>query len=165
MHARAAFEIPKREPSEAELAGWLSAHRSQYETPARYDFEFFAFPRSEPAARAELDKLERALQGGGNPTALGRPLIGATLSVADMKDRIEPELADRIPSLAPGQWQRVETPQSLIYARVKQVQGGLPSLDEVRSRVAADWSFATREQASARILQRTVDRYRFEERP
>src|SRR5450432_629717 len=46
MQARAAFEVPKREPTELELNGWLGSHRSLYETPIRYDFEFFAFPKA-----------------------------------------------------------------------------------------------------------------------
>src|SRR5207247_1822018 len=44
MRMRAAFELPKREPTDAELDAWLAAHRSLYEAPPRYDFEFVAFP-------------------------------------------------------------------------------------------------------------------------
>jgi hypothetical protein len=165
MHARAAFEVPKREPTDTELQSWLGAHQSQYQTPLRYDFEFLAFPKSEPAAQIELAKCESQVLAGANASSLGRPLIGATLSVADMKGRIEPELAARIPGLPLGQWQRVDTSQNLLLARVKQVEGGLPSLEELRPRLVADWSFAVREEGVERILQRTIERYHVEERP
>jgi PPIC-type PPIASE domain len=165
MHALAAFEVPKREPTEAELQSWLGAHRSLYETPLRYDFEFVAFPKAEPAAAEHLEKFARATQEGANASTLGRSVIGGNLTTPEMKDRIPPELAERIPSLPLGQWQRLETKQSLLLARVNHVEGGLPSPEELRARLIADWSFATRQDAAERILQHTVDRYRIEPRP
>ncbi|MFZ5890505.1 MAG: peptidyl-prolyl cis-trans isomerase [Myxococcota bacterium] len=165
MRSRAAFEVPKRDPSEAELEAWLSSHRSSYEVPQRYDFEFLAIPKSEPDAAERIAKLESALAGGATPATLGRPLIGGNLSLADLKQRIEPELAERITALAAGPWQRVETAENLALARVKGVEGGLPKLDEIRARVVADWSFAARKDAIERVVQRTVDLYRVEERP
>jgi hypothetical protein len=157
MHALAAFEVPKREPSEAELHSWLGAHRSLYETPLRYDFEFVAFPKTEATAAAQLEKFARATQQGANASTLGRSVIGGNLTTPELKERLEPELAERIPSLPLGQWQQLETKQSFFLA--------LPSPEELRPHLVADWSFATREEAAERILQRTVDRYRIEQRP
>jgi hypothetical protein len=165
MHALATFEAPKREPNEAELRSWLDAHRSLYETPLRYDFEFVAFPKAEPAATQQLDKFEAAIKQGANPSTLGRSIVGGNLTTTEMNGRIELELAERIPSMPLGPWQRFESKQSLILARVNHVEGGLPSLEELRPHLIADWSFATRQQAAERILQRTVDRYRIEQRP
>jgi hypothetical protein len=165
MHARASFEVPKREPTEADLDAWLASHRSLYETPLRYDFEFVAFPKAEPTAQEQLAKFERASSAGANLAALGRPIVGGNLTVSDMNGRIEPELVARIPTLALGQWQRVETKQSLFLARVIHVEGGLPSRAELRPHLVADWTCSTRQEAVDRILQSTVDRYRFEQRP
>jgi hypothetical protein len=164
MRVLASLDVPERSPSDAELEDWLVSHRSTYETPVRYDFEFVQFPKSDGNARAELEQFERALRDGANPSSLGRPVLGANFSIADMQGRIAPELAQRIPSLAPGAWQVVETEQALLLARVKQVSGGLPSLETLRPRLVADASFAARQAAVERVLQRTVDRYHVEER-
>jgi len=165
MRALAAAELRERAPSEEELATWLAAHRDRYEAPLRYDFEYFKFPKAEGDARGELERVERAIGGGTNPTTLGRPLLGGNLTVADMPGRVAPQLAARLPALSPGQWQSVETEQDLLLARVKRTSGGLPSGDVLRPRLVADWTEATRREAIERILQQTVDRYRVETRP
>jgi hypothetical protein len=169
MRLRAAFEVPKREPTDAELDAWLAAHRSLYATAPVYDFEFVAFPRTEAHAAAAREEFERALAQGKDAASLGRPVIGSNLSVQDMmdmKDRVEPELAARIPGLPPGGWQRVETPRNLLLARVKGVGGGVPTRQQLGARLIGDWKRVTQQEAVDAILQRTVlDRYRFEERP
>jgi hypothetical protein len=166
MRMRAAFEIPKREPTDAELDAWLAAHRSLYQTPPRYDFEFVAFPRTEPRAGAARDDFERALGQGKAPASLGRPVIGGNLAADEMNGRMEPELAARIPGLAPGAWQRLDTPKSLTLVRVKAVDSGTPTREQLGARLVADWKRVTTKEAVDRILERTVlDRYRFEEQP
>jgi hypothetical protein len=165
MRMRAAFEVPKREPTDAELDAWLAAHRSLYETPPRYDFELVRFPKAEPRARAALDDFDRALKEGKGAATLGRAVIGGNLTVDDMKGRLEPELIERIPALAPSAWQRMEIPQSFVLVRVKAVGGGVPTRQELGAQLVADWKRATLQEAVDRILQRTIDRYRFEEQP
>jgi hypothetical protein len=164
MRMRAGFEVPKREPTDAELDAWLGAHRDRYETPPSYDFEFVSFPRAEPRARADLDAFERALGEGKDPTKLGRSVIGGNLTAEDLKERVEPELAAGIPKLAPGAWQRLETPKSLVLARVKRVDGGVPTREKLGPRLVTDWKRATHEEAVDRVLAPTIARYRFEER-
>jgi hypothetical protein len=165
MRLRAAFELPKREPTDPELDAWLAAHRSQYQTPPRYDFEFVAFPKTDPRARVELDAFERALAEGKSAAGLGRPVIGGNLTAEDLRSRVEPELADRIPRLAPGGWQRVETPKSFVVARVKGVDSGMPTREKLGGQLIADWKRVTQEEAVDRSLKPIVDRYRFEEQP
>ncbi len=166
MRMRAAFEVPKREPTDAELDAWLAAHRDLYATAPVYDFEFVAFAKTEPRAQAAREEFERALAQGKDPASLGRPVIGGNLSAEEMRDRVEPELAARIPGLAPGGWQRLETPTNLVLARVKGVGGGLPTRQQLGPRLIADWKRITQQEAVDAILQRTVlDRYRFEEQP
>jgi hypothetical protein len=166
MRMRAAFQIPKREPTDAELDAWLAAHRSLYDAPPRFDFEFVVFPRSEPRAQAARDGFERAIKEGKAPVNLGRPVIGGDLTAVDMQGRMEPELAERIPGLAPGAWQRLDTAKSFVLARVKGVTGGVPTRQQLGARLVADWKRVTQQEAVDALLQRTVlDRYRFEERP
>lgn len=166
MRLRASFEVPKREPTDAELDAWLAKHRDRYEMPARYDFEFVAFPRSDPRARDDLEAFERALQAGKPPASLGRPVIGGNLPAPELKDRLDSTLAARLVQLPPGgPWQRVETPQSFYLARLKAVGGGVPTRQQLGDRLVEDWQRATQEEATERILQKTLDRYRFEVEP
>ena len=166
MRMRAAFELPKREPTDAELDAWLAAHRSLYATPARYDFEFVTFPRTDPHARAAIDDFDRAIQQGKVPASLGRPVIGGNLTADELKARVEPELAERIPNLAPSAWQHIETRKSFVLARMKRVDTGAPTRAQLGAQLIADWKRETEKEAVDRLLQRTVlDKYRFEEHP
>jgi hypothetical protein len=165
MRMRAAFELPKREPTDAELDAWLAAHRSVYQTPSRYDFEFVAFPKTELRAQAARDDFERALAEGKSPASLGRPVIGGNLTAEDLKTRVELALAERIPRLPPGGWQHIETPKSFVLARVKGVDGGMPTREKLGAQLVADWKRGTQQEAVDRVLAPTIGRYRFEEEP
>ena len=165
MHSLAALEVSKREPTQADLDAWLAAHRRNYESPLRYDFEFVTFPKAEPAAEAQLERFSAALEQGASAATLGRSVAGGNLTEADMLARIAPELAALIPRLAIGKWRRIETPQALLLARVTHVEGGLPSAEVLRPQLIVDWTFADRQRAVERVLQRTVARYRVEQGP
>jgi hypothetical protein len=165
MRALASAEVVERAPTDDDLQRWLASHRELYEMPPRYDFELLAFPRASVDAAAERERFERAIRDGAGPATLGRPLLGGNLSIADMQGRLAPELIERLPTFPVGQWQPVDTARDLLLARVKRIEGGLPSFDELRPRLVADWSQASREEAVERIVQRSVERYRIEERP
>lgn len=166
MRLRASFEVPKRAPTDAELDAWLAGHQDRYQMPARYDFEFVAFPRTAPRAEEERAVFERELQAGKPPASLGRPVIGGNLTVADLTDRVDPALAARIPQLpAGGAWQRVETAQALYLARLKALGGGVPTRQQLGERLVEDWKRDTERQAVDRLLQKTLSRYRFEVEP
>lgn len=161
VRARASLGIPKREPSAAELDGWLATHRSLYETPRRYDYGAVAFPK---AASAEREKYARALEEGADPRTLGRPIVGGDLTAQDLKERLGGTLAAQIQSLPVGQWKRLESDKDLLLARVNAVEGGLPDADELHNRLLADWLDAEQKRADEKAVQAIVDGYRFEER-
>ena len=165
MRAIASAEVVPREPTDEDLRGWLASHRELYETPLRYDFEYVAFSRAAPDAAAERERFERAVRDGAGPATLGRPVVGGNLSLADMQGRVAPELIERLPRFPLAEWQRVDAAHELLLARVKRIDGGLPSVDELRPRLIADWAQATEREAVERVLQRSVDRYRIEVRP
>jgi hypothetical protein len=165
MRAIASVEARPRTPGDDDLQRWLASHPERYQTPQRYDFEYLAFARSAGDAEAERERAERAIRDGAGPATLGRPLLGGNLSVTDMKARLAPELIERLPNFPLGQWQRVDTEHELLLARVKSIDGGLPSFELLRPRLLADWSEAAQRDDVERILQRSVDRYRIEERP
>jgi hypothetical protein len=163
MRARAVLALPKREPSQADLDAQLAAHRSEYETPRRYDYETLSFPKSEPGAAEQRDRFDRAIKAGAKPSGLGRPVIGGNLTAVDLTERLGPELAARIQSLPVGQWQRLESADSLLLARVVGVEGGLLPPEELHRRLVADWLFTERQRAVTEAEAAIVARYRFEE--
>jgi len=165
MRARVAREIPRREPSDADLEHWLATHRELYEIPPRYDYEYVAFPRSAPTAERDREQFERALSSGAAPATLGRPILGGNLTAEELSERFGTAMAERIRNLPPGQWQPLENDEQLWLARLKRVTGGLPTKESLRERLVADWSFAQQQQAIERAVQAIVDRYHFEEQP
>ena len=165
MRARVALVLPKRTPTDAELEHWLQTHRALYETPLRYDYESIAFADSETSLERELERFSTALRAGENPASLGRPVVGGTLTDAELRARVGASVAERIPSLPIGSWQRVNGEGRVFLARVRRVVGGLPTLEELRPRLVADSTYAAEQQAIERETRRIVERYRFEERP
>jgi hypothetical protein len=165
VRARAALGIQKREPSEADLDRWLATHRSLYETARRYDYGTIGFPKARASSPADLGRYERALKDGADPTTLGRPIVGGTLTAEDLRARLGPDLAARIQALPVGQWQRLESQEALLLVRLNAVEGGLRRADELRRRMIADWWFAEQKRAVDEAVQTIVDRYRFEVRP
>jgi hypothetical protein len=167
VRARAAVGFAKREPTAAELDGWLATHRSLYETPRRYDYGTIVFPKADPSSPAELDRYQRALKekDGAAASGLGRPIVGGDLTAEELGKRVGAPLAGRIVALPVGQWRRLESDEALLLARVNAVEGGLPSAGVLRQRMVADWQLAQQRRAVDQELQAIVDRYRFEERP
>jgi hypothetical protein len=165
VRAREALAIPKRQPTEAELERWFATHRSQYETPRRYDYGIVAFARTDRAAAAARETYEQALKAGADPRTLGRPIVGGTLGAEELGERVGPALAAQIQSLPIGQAQRSDNEKDLLLVWVNAVAGGLPSAEELHKRLLADWLYAEHKQATDQALQAIVDRYRVEERP
>lgn len=161
---RAALEAPKREPTQADLDRWLAAHQSLYETPLLYDYEFVSFDKT-AAGEEQLGNYERSLAAGGDARALGRPIAGGALSAAALRDEFGAEFANEALRPPLGRWQRVDARDRWRLARVTRSHGGLPSADELRPRLVADWSRAEERRAVERAVDAVVARYRFEERP
>jgi hypothetical protein len=164
VRARTAQTIPAATPTDADLQGWMAAHRELYASPLRYAIEWVAFPRSQPTAAPQRDRYRRALEGGADPRGLGRPIFGARLTTDELRERFGPGLAQDVSTSPRGAWRPGESGEDLLLVRVEGVEGGLPPLDEVRVRVTADHALAAREQAVERALQVIVDRYSFVER-
>jgi len=164
MQAMAGLEVPTPRPSEADLERWLDAHRERYARPIRYDFEFIAFAKSEAREAEELARVERALEAGASPSALGRSLIGGKLPRGELGARVGPELALRIPEAPMGKWIRVEGAETTWLLRLKGTSGGVPTVASIRAGLEIDWKQAQHDEATTRVLDRTVASYRFEER-
>lgn len=165
IRARVALEIPTREPSAGDLDVWLAAHRDRYEEPRRYEYESIAFSKSAPAAPAGIDKTQRALELGAEARSLGKPIVGATLTEAELRERLGPVLAARVESLPMGIWQRVAGDDTQLLVRLVSVSGGLPEKNELRRRMLVDWQYDDHQRRTEEALNAIVSRYRMEERP
>ena len=109
LRARIAQGVPNRQPTAADLDAWLAAHRSDYETPRRYDYQVIAFARRRrwrtPA------KIQQALASGVDARTLGRPLVGGNLTAPELAERLGAAVAARVERLPVGKWERVDTEQ------------------------------------------------------
>jgi hypothetical protein len=164
LRARAALQIAIPEPSVEQLERWLETHRSLYETPPRYDYELLTFPKTAAGGR-ELEHYENALAAGTPPDKADRPLLGGTHTLVELREKFGASLAEAIAGLAQGRWQQLESADQWTLVRVKRTVGGLPSVEELRPRLIADWSRVVEKRAVESAVQQIVDRYHFEERP
>ncbi|XXX80870.1 peptidylprolyl isomerase [Sorangium sp. So ce134] len=165
LRARAVKQMTLREPTDAELDAWLASHRSQYETPLRYDFQLVAFPKSDPAAEEQRSKVRLALADGADPRTLGRPIVGGNLTRDDLAAKFGPAVSESIGSSPVATWQTLETGDGLLLVRVNRIDGGLPSREEIRKMLAADWVAAMKKRAADDFVESVLARYRFEKKP
>lgn len=165
LRTRLLLELPKREPTQADLEAWLATRKDLYEEPRRYHYEFASFEKTGTGTPPELERFEAAVKAGKAPNSLGRPIFGGNLTSKELREKLEPAAAEGIPKLPVGEWQRLETDQKILLVRVKQVSGGLPPFEELRPRLAADFKLEAERQALERATQAIVEQYRFEEQP
>ena len=165
MRARAVQEMPKREPSDDDLARMLAGNRKAYEVPLQYSFDSVAFSKTETDAAKRRSGYQRALAAGAKPSTLGRPITSATLTRADLTERFGAALAASICGLPIGAFEPLETADSLLLVRLDKVEGGLPSQEELRPRLVNDWLTWLKQQAVEHTVEQIVARYRFEEVP
>ncbi|WP_434047708.1 MULTISPECIES: hypothetical protein [Sorangium] len=165
LRARAAQQMAARRPTDAELDAWLASHRSRYEAPLRYDFQIVAFPRSDPAAEQQRSTYRRALADGADPRTLGRPIVGGNLTRDELAARFGPAVSESIGKSPLAAWQALETDDSLLLVRVNGTSGGLPSREEIRPILTADWVAAMKKQAADEFAESVLARYRFEKTP
>lgn len=165
LRARAARPAAAREPTDAELDAWLASHRSRYEEPRRYEFELVAFPKSDPAAEEQRSKYLVALAASVDPGALGRPIAMFNLTCDELSAKFGSSASERICSAPLATWQALETDDRLLLVRVNRTSGGLPSREELRPALIADWLEAMKKQAVDEFIEGVLAQYEFKESP
>jgi hypothetical protein len=167
MRARAVQEMPKHEPTDAELKEFLAAHRADYEMPLQYDFELVTFPKKDATAADQRASFQRGLAAGMRPSMLGRPVISGTVTRQDLTEKFGPAVSAGISGLTPGpeSWTPIEDESNLLLVRLNRIDGGLSSFEVLRPRLQSDWESAARKQAVERMTEAVVKRYRFEDKP
>ncbi|HET7541350.1 MAG TPA: peptidylprolyl isomerase, partial [Polyangiaceae bacterium] len=164
MRDRLLLRTPLGEPSEAELQQFLEQHRSDYETPRRFEHEYVVFPKQEPGAEQRRAEYERKLTAGATPTSLG---LRSTVANVD-RERIVQEfgaaIADQIPNLPIGQWRELETNDRLLLVKLNGIQGGLAPPALLHEQLLAGWRMARSQQIVEQATQALTHRYRFEDK-
>lgn len=150
---------PLPAPTDAELEAYLREHRGRYALRPTMDLEHRFFSRAQRGVRAEADATRAlpALQRGEAIQSDAFPL-GASMkgrSVPQLGRAFGPAFADALRDGAVGEWTGpVRSSYGAHLVRItKRVDGGLPALDRVRSRVRADFVRARR----ARAVRRAID--------
>lgn len=165
LRARAARPAAAREPTDADLDAWLASHRSRYEEPRRYEVEVVTFPKSDPAAEEQRSKYRAALADGADPGALGRPIVMFNLTRDELAARFGAPASEGICSSPLATWQALETDDRLLLARVNRTSGGLPSREELRPVLTADWVEAMKKRAVDEFIEGVLAQYEFKETP
>ena len=163
MRERVMLQTRIPDPTEAELARYLQAHRDQFETPLTYEHEVVVFARSEPGAEQKRTQAERRLAAGATTASLGLRSTAANVT----RDRIEQDFgrqtADQICRLPIGPWHQLESGDRLLLVRMIAVRGGLPPPDLLQARLVAGWRGDLEQKALTQATQAIAGRYRFEE--
>lgn len=153
------------EPTDAELARYLAQHRSDYEEPQIYEHEYVVLPKATTGAAPDADKYLRELEAGATPASLGLRSTAANVSRERIAQDLGPALAEEIPRLSPGKWQKLDAGERWVLVKLSRVQGGLPEPEALRERLAAGWKSERAREALARATHDIRERYRFEEAP
>lgn len=145
-------DLPTPEIDEPALREWFEAHRSSYDTPARYDFMEAAFSgnHTEAALRAFVEFLN----GKGSPT------IDSSLSV--FKDRSQPNIEQSYGlqflqglqgAVAQGSWLLLPSTTGPRVVRLLEAKAGVAAdFNALRSDVLKDW----RNEALAKVTTDAV---------
>jgi hypothetical protein len=157
-------------PTDDDLRAWLAAHPEPYRLEPRLAFRQVLVSRdrrgdaAEADARALLERLtaagpDGALDVAGDSMLLPRdvPLASRGEIARQFGEGFAAALAER----ETGKWVGpIESGYGLHLVFVRQrEEGRTPGLDEVRDRVARDWTSARRQEAMEAAYRRLRDRY------
>jgi hypothetical protein len=164
MRERMVLQTRMREPTEAELAGYLERHRDEFEAPLIYEHEYVVFAK-QPGAAEERAKYQRQLATGATPASLGLRTTAANVNRERIEQEFGAEAAQKIRVLPPAQWTELEAGDRLLLVKLIRVHGGLPPRDELRPRLLAGWKGEVARKAIAEATRVIAESYRFEEKP
>jgi hypothetical protein len=163
MRERLLLQTPLGEPSPAELQQFLEAHRADYESPLLYEHEYVVFAKREPGAERLRAKYVRELRAGATPASLGLRSTVANVNRERIEQEFGPAVADQIRSLPLGQWQELETNDSLLLVKLNGTEGGLAAPELLHEQLRAGWKARRAEQILERATEVVARRYRFKE--
>ena len=151
------------EPSDSDLAAYLTKNEDRFQLPSVYSFRQMYFnpekhgERPEAAVASKLALLRRGENIEGDPTLLQEEFRES--STEDIDAVMGRKFASQLANLEIGTWQGpIRSGFGFHLVRIdSRVEGRLPTLDEVRPAVAREWNnerrTANREQINERLLQ------------
>lgn len=166
-------DLASVEPSDAELQGWLDAHREAFRLEPRLSFHqvYLSRDRRGERVRADADRLLaelRGAEGRPDPAKLGDPLPlpsdSDDVSVSEVSRLFGDAFSESLLALATGRWEGpVESAYGLHLVFVRERRPGRdPSLLEVREAVAREWLADRRRQAREDSYRSLRERYEVE---
>ncbi|MCG8419139.1 MAG: peptidyl-prolyl cis-trans isomerase [Proteobacteria bacterium] len=155
------------DPTEAELREYLAEHADDFRIPANVGFRhiFVASGGNWQHARNIADKLAGLPDLGsisplpGDPFPLGSEFVSSPVS--RLERGFGSEFVAALRALRPGQWSRPIRSQygwHLVWVTTHS-RSRLPTLAEIRDRVANDWRKTRRAEAQTRHLSDLMARY------
>ena len=158
----------REEPSEAELAAFLSANRERFQEPARLSLRhvFVRPDAGTEAARTRANEIlgklvagESLAETGGDSTLLPETLVKA--SERELASVFGAGFASDVLALAGDDWVGpVASAYGLHLVQINErVPARLPELAEVRQRVEQEYETAERTEAKQRFLKELRERY------
>jgi hypothetical protein len=165
-----ADDISALEPTEAELAAYLTSHSEHFRTEDRLTFRhiFLSATRRTSAIEADSMHLAKVLDGAGadrSSTDLGDPfLLGdqfQEMSSSDLAAVFGHGFAERISTVEAGWWQGPISSsfgQHFIFVR-ERTPGIVPPLNKIRQAVGRDWANARRLDVEQKLYGSIKARY------
>jgi hypothetical protein len=158
------------EPTEADLAAYLSSHPEAFRSDDRITFRhvYLSAERHGPKLRSDADAILARLAGGADPEGLGDPFLldrdFEDVPVGEIATRFGERFAREMAELPAGAWRGpVESSYGLHLVLVaSREEGRLPPLDAIREEVLRGWQDASRAEARAKFRDEILKRYRVE---
>jgi hypothetical protein len=155
-------ELTAADPSEQELAAFVSEHAERFALPARWSFAqiFFSPERAgEPRATALLRELRARPAAPADPASLGdATLLPAALERAtarEVSDRFGAPFADALAAAPEREWHGpVASAFGLHLVRVDRYEPArAPALEEVREIAVREWADQHRDEQQQRFYR------------
>jgi PPIC-type PPIASE domain len=159
----------RKEPSDADLSAFLSAHPERFRVGRTVTFTQIYF---DPANHADAENTATELLGqlnaqgtGQNTSTLGdRFVLGAAfdaLPVSEIAKLFGQVFAEGIAKLDAGTWEGpIKSGYGTHLVLVQErTSGRVPGLDEVREKVSRDWKETQRVSANEAAYRRLLSRY------
>jgi len=142
-------------PTDADLSAYLAANQARFLQPANLTFEqvFLGPATSGPAVVHAVALTRRAMRGGADPEALGKPSLlphRITQTPADLVARdFGPSFAAALEKAPVGEWMGpIESSFGAHYVRVSHRKAAVaPTLADVRGQVTREWENDRRQRA------------------
>jgi hypothetical protein len=154
------------EPSDADLQGYLDAHRNEFDIPARLSFEQVYFDPSKDGDNVDavMARARRTLDSGVGATAGDRTLLPSTMSrvsPGEISARFGEGLTEALSNIHDAAWHGPFTTTYGVHL-VRITWRGEPTratLDNARTVVAREWSRAHAAAMKEQFYRELATRY------